>query len=138
MNDILNRIETSFKAAMRGEELIHRLVWWWGLMGYLVAYFVIDRIIKINNIVFIDIILSLLAVAYFSWHVYVLKKCSPKKPALSKEEKKKVREDARKDFGKRMMRKLFLQEPISKWDPAFVSTIIDLFCIASFLTYLLR
>ncbi len=138
MNEILNRIETSFKAAMRGEELIRRLVWWWGLIGYLVAYFVVDRIIKINNIVFIDVVLSLLTVAYFSWHVYVLKKCSPKKPILSKEEKKRAREESRKDFGKRMMRKLFLQESISKWDPAFVSTIIDLFCIASFLTYLLR
>lgn len=138
MNEILNRIETSFKAAMRGEELIRRLVWWWGLIGYLVAYFVVDRIIKINNIVFIDVVLSLLTVVYFSWHVYVLKKCSPKKPILSKEEKKRAREESRKDFGKRMMRKLFLQESISKWDPAFVSTIIDLFCIASFLTYLLR
>ena len=104
MNEILNRIETSFKAAMRGEELIRRLVWWWGLIGYLVAYFVVDRIIKINNIVFIDVVLSLLTVAYFSWHVYVLKKCSPKKPILSKEEKKRAREESRKDFGKRKQR----------------------------------
>lgn len=138
MTDLLNKIETSFKAAMRGEELIHKLVWWWGFIGYLVAYFIVDRIIKINNIAFIDILLSLLTVAYFSWHVYVLKKCSPKKPVLSKEEKKRLREESRKGLGKRVMRKLFLQEPISKWDPAFVSTIVDLFCIASFLTYLLR
>lgn len=138
MNELLNKIETSFRAAMRGEELIHKLVWWWGLMGYLVAYFIVDRLIRINNLAFIDSVLSLLMVAYFSWHVYVVKKCSPKKPKLSKEEKKKLREESRKDFGKRMMRKLFLQESITKWDPAFVSIIVDLFCIASFLTYLIR
>jgi predicted membrane protein len=138
MNQMFNKIEASFRAAMKGEETVHNLIWWWGAVGYLVAYFIIDKIIKINHFKFIDVTISLLAVVYFSWHVYALKKCAPKKPKLSKEEKKRLSEEARKDMGKRFMRKLLLQESITKWDPIFITIVIDLFCIANFLGYVLR
>lgn len=134
----LDKIEASFRASLRGEETINNLIYYWGITAYLVSYFIIDRIIKINNILFIDITLSLLTTAYFMWHIYALKKCSPKKPQLTKEEKEAIRAERRRDFSKRFFRKLFLQESITKWDPVFITIVVDLFSIAVFLGYALN
>jgi hypothetical protein len=138
MKDVFKKIETSFKAAMNGEEKVNNVIWWWGVMGYVIAYFIVDRIVKINSFSFVDILISLLMVVYFSWHIYVLKKCAPKKPKLSKEEKKQLKEEARKERGKKFMRKLFLHESLTNWDPIFVTMMIDIFCIAQFLDYVVR
>jgi hypothetical protein len=138
MNAFFNKIETSFKAATKGEESVHNMIWWWGVCGYMVAFFIANRIVKVSDSRIIDILVSLLMVIYFGWHFYAIKKCAPKKPKLSKEEKKKLREEARKDFGKRLARKFFLQESITKWDPIFIVLVIDVFSIATFLQYLIR
>jgi hypothetical protein len=135
LNSFFSKIEISFKAATKGKETTKNLIWWWGIAGYLVAFFIADRIIKISNFKTLDIIISLLMVVYFCWHFYALKKCAPKKPKLSAQEKKLLRQKARKNLGKKLLRKFFLQEPISKWDPIFVVLVIDIFCIASFLKY---
>lgn len=138
MNEFFNKIAASYKAAMKGEETVKNVIWKWGFIGYLVSYFIVDRIIKINDIRFIDIVLSLLMIVYFSWHIYVLRKCAPKKPKLSVEEKKLLRLEARRQFFKKFARKLFLQEPITKWNPVFVATVVDLFSVAIFLSYVVN
>jgi len=135
MNEFLQKVKSSFQAANRGEETMRNLMWRWGATGYCLAYFVIDPIIKAVNIHAIDVIISLLAVCYFAWHFYVIKKCMPKEPKLSPEEKKKIRQEKRKELPKKLLRKIMLQEPISKFDPIFTVKIVDLFCIAIFLGY---
>lgn len=136
--DFLDKVEVSFKASLKGEENVKVLIYYWGLIGWFVAFFVMDRIVKINNLRVVDISISVVTIIYFVWHIYVLKKCSPKKPKLSKEEKKKLKEEARKEIGKKVLRKLLLQEPIKKWDPIFVSMVFDAFCIAQFVGYISR
>ena len=138
MNAFFNKIETSFKAATKGEESVHNMIWWWGVCGYIVAFFFANRIVKVSDSRIIDILVSLLTVIYFVWHFYAMRKCAPKKPKLSKEEKKKLREEARKNFGKKLARKFFLQESITKWDPIFIVLVIDVFSIATFLQYVIR
>ncbi|MES2961863.1 MAG: hypothetical protein V4694_05710 [Pseudomonadota bacterium] len=138
MNAFFDKIETSFTAATKGEESVHNMIWWWGICGYIVAFFIADRIVKVSDSRVIDILVSLLMVVYFCWHFYAMRKCTPKKPKLSKEEKKRLREEKRKDFGKRMARKFFLQESITKWDPVFIVLVIDVFSIATFLQYVIR
>jgi hypothetical protein len=138
MNAFFNKIETSFKAATKGEESVHNMIWWWGICGYMVAFFIANRIVKISDSRIIDILVSLLMVIYFGWHFYAMRKCAPKKPKLNKEEKKRLREERRKDFGKRLARKFFLQESITKWDPIFIVLVIDVFSIATFLQYVIR
>ncbi len=138
MNAFFNKIETSFKAATKGEESVHNMIWWWGVCGYMVAFFIANRIVKVSDSRAVDIIVSLLMVVYFCWHFYAMRKCAPKKPKLSKEEKKRLREEARKDFDKKLVRKLFLQESITKWDPIFIVLVIDVFSIATFLQYVIR
>jgi predicted membrane protein len=135
MNSIFNKVKASFKAAMKGEETTSNLIKWWGISSYLISYFVVNRIIKINNIRAIDVIISILMMIYFAWHIYVLKKCSPKKIKLTKEEKKLLRIKNREEFKKKLFRKMFLQEPISKWDPILVCMVIDVFSLATFLNY---
>lgn len=135
MKNILSKIESSFKASTKGEESINVLIYGWGLVGWIIAYFAANKLIKMIDFTFVDILISILSASYFIWHIYALRKCSPKKPKLSKEEKRKLKQEARKDLGKKIMRKLFLQESIRKWDPAFVSTVIDLFCVGQFLSY---
>ena len=138
MKNLLNKITTSFKAALKGEESTHNLIVWWGIIGYVVAYFIMNRLVLMINFRVSDIIVSLIAIIYFAWHIYVLKKCSPKKPKLSKEEKRRLREVEGRTLGKVFMRKLFLQEPLTQWNPVFVTIIIDIFCIANFVDYITR
>jgi hypothetical protein len=66
----------------------------------------------------------------------VLRKCSPKKPKLTKEEKELLKEQSKKERGKKFLRKLFLQEPITQTDPVFVTMVIDIFFIAHFGGYI--
>jgi len=138
MNQIFSKIETSFRASMKGEETTNNLIWWWGVIGYFVSYFGADKIVKTSNLRSVDVAVSMIMTVYFIWHIYVLRKCSPKKPQLTKEEKQKIREERRKDLGKKIMRKFFLQESITKWDPVVVTIAIDLFCIANFVSYITR
>ena len=138
MKNFLNEVEISFKSAMNGSESINNLIWRWGVAGYVITYFILDKIVKISSFRSIDILVSLLASFYFAWHIYVLRKCSPKKPKLTKEEKQKLKEQARKELGGKFMRKLLLKEPINNWDPAFITIIIDIFCITNFLDYVFR
>ncbi|MDX2083455.1 MAG: hypothetical protein SFV53_05680 [Rickettsiales bacterium] len=137
MNRIFSKIETSFIAAIKGQESTDKLIYWWGVIGY-VAAFLINKIIKLAHLYLFGVIVSGVLIFYFIWHIYVLKKCSPRKPKLSKEEKQKLRQERRKELGKKLMRKLFLQESFTKWDPVFTSIIIDLFCIANFVDYIIR
>ena len=136
MSGLLNKIETSFKAAMKGEESISNLTKWWGVIGYLVTYFIIEKIVMAVDSRFVDVALSVSVILYFSWHIYALKKCSPKKPKLSKEEKQYLKIQARKDLGKKFLRKLLLQESLTKWNPITVCMVIDVLCIACFLGYI--
>lgn len=136
MNDILNKVKNSFKDALKGKETVNNVIYYWGVIGYLVAYFIVNKAIVASKLIVVDIILSVIAICYFVWHFYVLKKCSPKKPKISKEEKKRLRAEARKGRSKRFFRKLFLKEPITKWDPVMVSFVADVFCITQFAGYI--
>lgn len=137
LTQITDKIEYSFKLAMKGEEDPKILVRWWGIGAFLFFYFVVVSAIKFIDIKFIDIILSSFGVVYFSWHIYVIKKSSPKKPKLSKEEKSRLRKEAIANFPKAFMRKLLLQEPISKWNPVTMTIVVDLLFLLQFLGYIL-
>jgi hypothetical protein len=137
MKEFFKKIEGSFKRAMKGEEKINNVIWLWGAIFYVVAFFGIDTAIKRVDIMSFDMLLSVMTVGYTAWHVYILRKCAPKKPKLSKEEKKRLKAEARRDAGKRFLRKLFLKEPIVKSNPVFVALIMDLLVITHFLEYIL-
>jgi len=137
MDNFFSKIETSFKASLRGEESTSALIYWWGISAYVVAFF-LNKIIRASHIYIFGAAVSAILIGYFIWHIYALKKCSPKKPKLTKEENKKIREERRKEFPKKLMRKLLLQESFTKWDPVFVTIVIDAYCIAQFLDYILR
>ncbi len=137
LNDILNKVETSFKASLKGEETIHNLIWWWGFIGYFVFYVIVDKIIKMVDIRMVDVALSSVGMIYFVWHIYVMKKCSPKKPKISKEEKKRLRAEAWHNAPGAFWRKLTLQESISKWNPIAMTIAMDLLFFVQFLGYVL-
>jgi hypothetical protein len=138
MSGFFEKIEISFKAAMRGEESTSNLIKWWGITAFLVSHFIIDRSVMAVNNRFFDVVLSSLAVIYFVWHIYVLRKCSPKKPKLSKEQKKLLKLEARKNLGKKILRKLLLQEPLTKWQPVTVTIVLDIYFITQFTTYIIK
>lgn len=138
MKEIATKIKSTFRKATFGQESLSNMIWRWGLLGYLAAYFVFNKIIKLVDITFVDILVSLSMIIYFSWHIYSLKKCAPKKPKLNDEEKRKLKEEKKVNFGKSAARKIFLQEPMTSWDPVFVAMIIDITFIAHFLGYILK
>ncbi len=136
--EILNKIESSFRASLKGEESTKNLIYWWGFISYFFFYFIIDKIILAVDLRLIDIVLSAIGIIYFAWHIYALKKCSPKKPKLTEEEKKKLHEDRWGKAGRAFMRKLFLQEPITKWNPIIMTMVVDLLFLLKFLGYILK
>ncbi len=136
MNGIFSRVEASFKAAMRGEESTSVLIKKWGIPAFLISFFVVDKMVMTFDQKAVDVSISSLATLYFVWHIYVLRKCSPKKPKLTKEEKAILKLQARKDLGRKILRKLLLQEPISDWNPVKVTIILDVLFIAQFLGYI--
>ena len=137
MSNVFSKIETSFKASLKGEESILALIYWWGILGYIVAFF-LNKLIRSLHVYIFGAGISAVLVCYFVWHIYALKKCSPKKVKLTKEEKQKIRAEKRKELPKKLMRKLLLQESFTKWDPVFVTMVIDAYCIAQFVDYIIR
>jgi hypothetical protein len=136
MSGIFNRVEASFRAAMRGEESTAVLIKKWGIPAFLISFFVADQLVMYFDQRVVDVSISTLVTLYFVWHIYVLKRCSPKKPKLTKEEKDILKRQARKDLGKKILRKLLLQEPVSEWNPVKVTIILDVLFIAQFLGYI--
>ncbi len=127
-------IKRHFDLIRNGKENLTIVLWAWGGGAYFIAFF-INKLISLNgNLLILKWLLSLLVIAYFIWHILIIIKCSPKKPPLSNEEKELLK----KDRFKRFLRKLFLQEPFTKWDPANVCKVIDLYVIVVFMEYLIR
>lgn len=133
MKNLFKTIEHSFTNATKGTENLNIVIWYWGIIAYLVAYFIINKAIHAIDIHFIEIAISVLTAIYFAWHIYAVKKCSPKKIKLSKEDKKRQKIENKHKRVKSMMRKLLLQEPITKWNSVKVTIVMDLLCIAIFL-----
>jgi hypothetical protein len=135
---LFEKIENSFKASIKGEEDIKTLIRWWGFLGYFFFYFVANKIIKASDLIFIDVAVSSIATIYFSWHIFAMIKCSPKKPKLSKEEKRELRKKQLKEAPKAFMRKLLLKEPISRWNPITMTIAMDLLFFTHFFGFILK
>ncbi len=138
MSELLHKIDVSFRAATKGDEDIKIVIRWWGLFSYLIAYFVFDFLILKIDYRFVDLILAWIMVIYYIWHIYVVFKCKPTKPKISKEEKKRIREEKWRNAPRSFMRKLLLQEPISKWNPITMTVAADVLMFVNFLGYVLK
>lgn len=138
MNELIHKIDASFRASLKGQESISILIRWWGFLGYAFFYFVIDSAILKINVAFIDLMLSWIGMVYFLWHIFAMVKCSPKKPKLTPEEKKKLREEKLRNAPRAFMRKLLLQESITKWNPVAMTIAADILFFANFLGYVLH
>lgn len=138
MKKLFLNIKNSFQLSLKGQESMKNIIFWWGILAYFFFYFVVKKIIRIINIKFFTIILSIFAVIYFSWHIFVLKKNEPKKPKISKEEKAQMRKEKVKNLPKSLMRKLLLQEPITKWNTVNVLIALDLLYILTFLDFIIN
>lgn len=123
----------SFNKALKGKEKINNIYIWWGIIPYLMCYFIIQPLINFSQIYFIDFILALVPVLYFIFHIFLINKNKPKKIKLTKAEKKKIKEDRFKS----LVRKFFLKEPWTKWNSVLVFGAIDLFVITHYLAYIL-
>lgn len=136
MDQILGKVKTSFKNATDGKETTSNLIFKWAIPSYLISYFIVNKAILAVNSTFFDLLLSILAIIYFAWHIYALRKCSPKKAKI---DKKKLSDKEKRELGRerrrRFIRKLLLKESISKWDPIFMTYVMDIFCIAHFVSY---
>ena len=136
MKEVFLNIEDSFKRIMRGEEGLNVVIWSWGLFAYVISFFIFDHFVRVVDYRSFDIFISFAAVVYFCWHIYALVKCTPKKPKLTDEEKKQLKLKAKMERGKKFLRKLFLQEPLTKTNPSVVCGAVDLFFIAHFGNYI--
>ena len=138
MNEILHKIDLSLRACLKGQEDLKIVIRWWGILAYALFYLVVDTVILKVHYHFLDLMLSWIGVIYFAWHIYVVIKCSPKKPKLTAEEKKKIREERWHNAPRSFMRKLLLQEPISKWNPVAMTVAADLLFFTNFMGYIIH
>jgi hypothetical protein len=126
-------IKHHFDLVHDGKEDLVIVLWIWGGGAYLATFF-INKLILFTKLLVLKWLICLLVIAYFVWHIIIIRRCSPKKPPVSAEEKERLK----KDRVKRFLRKLFLQEPFTKWDPAIIAMAIDLYVIVVFLEYLAK
>lgn len=134
----LKKIDLSFKKIMKGEEDLKTVMWFWGGIAYVFTYLILRKVLKISESEILDLVISSFVIAYFIWHIYALKKCSPKKPKLTKEQKEILKKERMKRISKSFLRKIMLQEPISKWNSASVLIALNLLYIIIFFEYLTR
>ena len=137
IKSFFSKIETSFVKSCKGQEDFHNVIWYWGVAAYVVALFLIDKAVMLNQSIILDVIISLFTGLYFAWHLYITHKCKPKKTKLTKVEKKLAKQKARQQSLKNLIQKLFLQKSLSQWDSAIVITACDLYMITHFLSYVL-
>ena len=126
-------ITQSFVLACKGKEKFNIVKWYWGVVSYIICFFIIDEILEKTSWKFIISIIAYGVIIYYIWHIYVTIKCAPKAIKLSKEEKeiKRLKEGG---FFRKLMRKLLLQESFSKLNPRNLLVAIDLFMILHFIT----
>jgi hypothetical protein len=135
MKNFLNKIKTSFINSSKGLENFSVITWGWGALSYIASYFILNKLIKLINLKFFDYSLAILLIIYFLWHIYVAIKCYPKTPKLSKEEKEQLK-IKRGGSSKIFLRKLFLQEPITKMNSRNTLLAFDIIAILHFYSYL--
>ncbi|MFT6105911.1 MAG: hypothetical protein ACJA0S_000047 [Rickettsiales bacterium] len=128
----LCRARDSFLLASKGKEDLQIVLWGWGVAAYVASFF-INKFILFVNLPIASWVISMLVIAYFIWHIVALKRCTPKKIPLTKEEKIQLK----KDRLKRISNKLLLREPISKWNPSYAEIAFDLYLIVCFAEYLM-
>jgi hypothetical protein len=118
------------------EKTANILIWIYGPTGYLISYFVINNLMMTLKAVAANIILLAIIITYLSWHIYQLRKCSIIKRELLKKSQTTIN-TPHHSLTKSFLRKLFLQESLTKSDPIFVAILIDLFFIVNSIDYFL-
>lgn len=131
MKNFLNKIKISFENASKGLESFLVIAWGWGGIFYLASYFIFNKLVIAINSKFFDYSLSILLTIYLVWHMYVAIKCFPKTPKLSKEEKEKLKIQ-NGGASKAFLRKLFLQESITKTNGRNILIAIDILILLHF------
>lgn len=127
-----NKIIKSFQNCNKGVENFDSVKYYWGLIGYFITFFILDWVVMKNKIYFFDFILCITISIYFSWHIYAIYKCKPKKEKLSKAEKLVKKQQMRSERFKIILDKIFLRRSIAKFNAPFVMTIVNLYIIANY------
>lgn len=124
-------ITQSFILASKGKENFKTIQWYWGVLSYIISYFFIDYMLVNISVKFIVSTIAYFVVSYYIWHIYITIKCAPKSIKLTKEEKEiqRIKEGG---FGKKLMKKLLLQESFNKLNPRNLLIAIDIFMILHF------
>lgn len=137
IQDLFNSVESSFLKASKGLEDFRIVVWHWGVGAYVFCFVIQNLLFGINGLFLINVVLSTLFAIYFSWHLYAVFKCKPKKEKLTKEQKKILKQKQKQERFKILMEKLLLQRPFTEWNTPAVLIVADLYMISNFLSYLL-
>ena len=131
MKNFLNKIKISFVNASKGLEGFSVVAWGWGGLFYLVSYFIFNKLVIAINSKFFDYSFLIVLTIYLVWHIYVAIKCFPKTPKLSKEEKEKLKIQ-KGGASRAFLRKLFLQESITKTNSRNILIAIDTLILLHF------
>ena len=134
-------LKASFEIAWKGKEKLNNIFLYWGGIAYVFCYLILRPIINYSFFKYskfavidkiIDIPLSILIICYFIFHIILIYKNSPRAPKLTPEEKKALKEQEKKNFGKRVLRKFLLKESLTKWRPWLVFGALDLIIITTY------
>ncbi len=108
----------------------NHLIWFFGPAGYLSSYFIVNKLMIILKIITVNIALSAIIIIYFCWHIHALRKCALTKQKLLKSQGE-VENATPRSLTKTFLRKLFLQESLTKSDPILITILIDLYFIVN-------
>ena len=130
VNILLNKIKKSFILSYQGQEKLSVVIYFWGMLLLILFIFIINPILsKIDNI-FIRIIIIIFAILCCIWHIFVIKRCTPK---LTKIDKQKINPNQKSKFMSQFGKKIFLKEPITKPRPSITTAAIDIYFIMHYI-----
>ncbi len=127
---MIKRFKKIFSIDISQEKAVNILIWIYGPAGYLSSYFIINNLMLAFKNMAPNIALLTIIIAYFSWHIYQLRKCSLIKQEILKKSQTTIN-TAPHSLARSFLRKLFLQESLTKSNPILVAILIDLYFIVS-------
>lgn len=134
IKELKNKIFTSIKQATFGKEDINTVLYIYGASLILITVIIVKFLIPFVHIYFEKFILYSLSLI-FAWHIYIIFRCKPKAPKLTKEEKEIVKIKARKERWRNFIDIMLLRKGWFNLSSTTIAICIDLFCLLELITY---
>jgi hypothetical protein len=139
---------SSFKKVSSGNQNLKKVLWVWGVLPAMIDILIIERFIYKVHFNVIEIVLGMLIVSYFVWHLVAIRKNIPeynlpraeRKRLKAKRKKQRIAEKKKnaESMWKGLLQKLLLKKSWGKFSFTKVVVCLDLIVILTHVNNILN